>query len=129
MAEVHPSAVTPTSTGAYKWAGFVVFDTAGGGQVDELILENFLFGKRDDLDYVRVQVPAEWNGEQFAALVTTLDARAVVDTSGAAPVFYTADDATEGLRAVRLIVTDSAGGGPHTHRIFVEYGVEHSVDK
>lgn len=124
MANINADAIFTTSTGAYKWAGFVVATISGNGVVDSLIIPNEMFGKRDP-DYVRIQIPVDYNQGEPAAPPAGLGAWAQFDI--AAPDWHTADDAVAGTNAIWLAVTDAAPGGQHV--FFVEFGVEHSVDK
>jgi hypothetical protein len=129
MAVLTPGAadIITTQQGAYKWSGFVRVTLTGNNVLDSLVLPNTLGGQRQP-DYMRIQTPTEFDQEAPVGLEAGLGAWAQYVLVGGDPVWHREDEATQGTNALWFTVTETENPGDE-HIFFVEFGVEHSVDK
>jgi hypothetical protein len=129
MAELTPAAadIITTSSGAYKWSGFVRVTLTGNNVLDSLILPNTMDGRRQP-DYMRIQAPSQYDQDAPVAAEAGLAAWAQFELVAGDPVWHREDNATQGTDALWFTVTETEDPGDE-HIFFVEYGIEHSVDK
>lgn len=102
-----------------------VIHSDGGGAYERVLLRNDVPSDKIP-DYVRIQYPVSYNGDQ-SAFEATFDARGEVFSGAGGPYWNTEDDGDE-PNSIPIWIAD-ASGDPQLQWIFVEYGVEHSITK
>jgi hypothetical protein len=126
--------IVETSSGAYKWSGFVSAVLTGSGTLDDLIIPNRLSGQRRPT-YMRIYTPVEYIDDPGqpgpVPLAAGLGAwpEVAVNLILAIPEWHMEDHVLVGNNALWFCVTE-AGVAPQDERMFfIEYGIEHSVEK
>jgi hypothetical protein len=129
MAEIRPLAadIFKTDGGAYTWSGFVLATPTGNSTLDDLILPNYLEGRRRPT-YMRIAVLTPYvAGPQPLPAGIACWAEYELDGAGD-PQWHMADDATQGEDALWFSLFETVNPGEQVV-LFIEYGIEHSVGK